>query len=355
MVNRQSEFNLLERLSILKFYCLHETDPNLIILDQTETNKAPQGATNTYFSKNNMQSNAGNVYGRRVSTLSNSSYSTETIVSPDYLLNSPNTGLFKRKRKLMDQNNKASDQFIQRINKHDEKRVSKQNSRVSESTEDDSDERSTACSMSNKKSEQLLNKSGSLSSKSSTCSTSSSTSSSSLSFSSSESSLNMSDVCSKSLIFAPKVIYTYKERLFRKSLSEKKSKDKADKNRANIHHIFSPRYIPKTKKPTTALKDSTQTPGSKTNIVEASIYTDSFIAAQNDTPLAVRPSVNPSKVLDEIIDNQTKSNGRLNKSVSNDSSLDSSKLNGSNLRRRKLFDPRTHDIDQAFDSNHQVC
>jgi hypothetical protein len=327
---------------------------NLIILDQTETNKASQGATNTYFNKNNMQSNAGNVYGRRVSTLSNSSYSTETIVSPDYLLNSPNAGLFKRKRKLMDQNNKASDQFIQRINKHDEKRVSKQNSRVSESTEDESDERSTTYSMSHKKSEQL-NKSGSLSSKSSTCSTSSSTSSSSLSFSSSDSSMNMGDVCSKSLIFAPKVIYAYKERLFRKSLSEKKSKERADKNRVNIHHIFSPRYIPKTKKPTTVLKGSTQTPGSKTNIVEASIYTDSFLAAQNDTPLAVRPSVNPSKVLDEIIDNQTKSNGRLNKSVSNDSSLNSSKLNGSNLRRRKLFDPRTHDIDQAFDSNHQVC
>ena len=302
-----------------------------------------------------MQANAGNLSSRRVSTLSNSSYSTENThkLSSDFLLSSPNAGLFKRKRKLMDQNNKASDQFIQRINKHEEKLLCKQNSRLSESTEDESDERPTVYSnnklSSIKNSDQLLSHSGcsSLSSKSSTCSTSSS---SSLSLSSDSS---MTELCSKSLIFAPKVLYTYKERLFRKSLSEKKSKEKAEKNRANIHYIFSPRYIPKNKI-STIRNGSTQMPGSKTNIAEATIYNDSFLAVQGETPLPVKSNLNPSKVLDDIIENQTKSNSRLHKSVSNENSLNESKLNGSNLRRRKLFDPKTHDIDQAFDSSHQV-
>ena len=306
--------------------------------------------TKANYNKNLLQANVGNLSSRRVSTISNN--------SSDFLLSSPNAGLFKRKRKLMDQNNKASDQFIQRINKHEEKRLSKQNSRLSESTEDDCVDMSNTYSKTNKPAslkltDQSLNNyaCSSLSSKSSTCSSSSAASSSSFSMSSDSS---MNELCSKSLIFAPKILYNYKERLFRKSLSEKKSKEKAEKNRANIHYIFSPRYIPKNKH-LAVRNGSTQTPASKTNIVEATLYNDSFIAAQGDTPLLVKSNLNPSKVLDEIIENQSKSN-RLHNNASNENTANDSQLNGSLLRRRKLFDPKTFDVDQAFDSSHhQVC
>ena len=65
-----------------------------------------------------------------------------------------------------------------------------------------------------------------------------------------------------------------------------------------------------------------------------------------ESPAINKSNLNPSKVLDEIIDNQTKSGT----SQINESSLNESKKSGTgNQRRRRLFNPTTHNYDQSFD------
>ena len=210
-----------------------------IQVKESVTNLTNNNSTN----KNLLQLNAANLYVRRGSNLSNSSYSTEsssvngTHLSPDYSF-SPRTSLMKRKRKLMEKNNKACDQFIQRINKHEEKQLTKQISganKLSDSSgdEEDSDEQIKVHAKNKlshlKLKDHLLDTSLGCSS----ISSKSTSSSSSISLTSESSSLT--DVCSKSLIFAPKELYKFKEKLFKKSLSEKRSKKKQSVNQQVVY------------------------------------------------------------------------------------------------------------------------
>ena len=328
--------------------------------------------TNKNLHQLNSNSQAGSVYARRGSNYSISSYSTEssshtgnTHLSPEY--SSSSSVLMKRKRKLMEKNNKACDHFIKHISKHDERlkhqtqqqQQQQQPKKQSESTEEEEEDESQQQDKYSAKTSKLKNGlkavtsqaahttldtslGSSISSKSTT-----STSSSSISLSSEAS---LTDVCSKSLIFAPKSLYTYKERLFKKSLSEQKVKEKTDRRTTNVHSIFSPRFSTTHKK---VAANETVAPVCKQLTVATNVEPEAAALAAVMSPAVVRSSLNPSKVMDEIIDNQAKSSvGTL--SISHDSSANESRLGSSNSRRRRLFDPNTHNYDQAFDSVCQV-
>jgi hypothetical protein len=270
-------------------------------------------ATNPYPNKNLLHINTSNNYVRRLSTYSMSSYSTESSnLSLDYSLSSPNSSIYKKKRKLMEKDNRACQKFNDKSNE----------------TEDESEDQEIA-SARNKPDHMLLNNSGYSSIASSSSSSSSSVSSSS-SYSN-PSFLDVTDVCSKSLIFAPNQVYKYKERLFKKSLSEKKqpSRERIDNKQkpSSIQSIFSPRL---------SKKQKTQSLQSKAKIVvEDTIFDSSFVATFKS---------NPSKVCDEIVERQTNL-------IDETTSPNELKLNGSGPRRRRLFNPHTQNIEQLMNSD----
>lgn len=236
---------------------------------------------------------------------------------------SPSQNNFKRKRKLMDVFNRVSKDLYE----------------------------DAPCANNNNNNESL--NSSSISSSRSRSSSSSSSFSSSMSVDTCYT--DITEVCSKSLIFAPKSVLMYKERRFKKSLSEKKPT--ADslfvKPKTNlITQIFSPRSQHTSLKSKALFKNS-KAPQSTVNVSEASKLSNHNIESKktHSTDLT-------SNVLDKIISldkniklnvNGTSFHNR-SPTLSQHTNVDQSdnSIEGKK-RRKKLYHPQTFNVDTGFE------
>jgi hypothetical protein len=286
--------------------------------------------------------NGSRLASRRESTYSSSSdgsnYTTNltAVSSLTSLIGSPST--IKRKRKLMEKDNKACDQFNRVHAKLSTPAKSKLCGLVEDLNEDTDDEGDAASLKSS-----LLNshaKKGVL--ETSLNSSSRSSSSSSLSMSpSSPSVASLTDFASKSLIFAPKQFYSYKEKLFKKSFSEHK---KAGARHKKLSNLFQPKS-----KQLGADSASSETPVKRPTPfgMEASLV--------NDANKSFNLTRLNSNVLDNLIyldrESSAKKVAYSAEKLAHESELNES-LSHKN-RRRRLFNPTTQNVDQAFDAADQ--
>ena len=307
-------------------------NPQVKILD-TQHRKPPLPPLSTHLSHPSTPSinafkNHLTPFNRRESVQSNISDASLDASFDNFLNNtsqSPNK--FKRKRKLI--KNQVADDILQQ-------------------KDDDSPEKLND----NKNLNGSMNSSASTSSRSRSSSSSSSISS----YMSLDSSIT--EVCSKSLIFAPKSYYMYKERLFKKSCSERKppptSKFARPISTNPISQIFSPRSTSKSNNHVKSLfKNNQKHSSSLTNMPPPNQKDANSIEQQqqNNANLA-------SNVLDKLINiedtNRLKKNVSLFNSFSspNFSTSPNSKQTNNHTnssRRKRLFNPNTFNIDTAFD------
>ena len=292
--------------------------------------------------------NSSRLVSRRESTYSSSSdgsnYTTNltAVSSLTSLIGSPST--IKRKRKLMEKDNKACDRFNRvhaKLSTPVKSKLCGLVEDLNEDTDDEGDEASVKSSLLNSHA-----KKGVL--ETSLNSSSRSSSSSSLSMSPSSPSVSsLTDFASKSLIFAPKQFYSYKEKLFKKSFSEHKKTGAQNGSHKKMCNLFQPKSKQASKLTDSTASDSAslETPVKKPKPfgMEASLV--------NDANKSFNLTRLNSNVLDNLIYLDRESSAKKvpysAEKLGHESELNESLSNKN--RRRRLFNPTTQNVDQAFD------